>query len=165
MMTAKSFSPNDITPTLISAVADYLVAKAKSQVLREQVDKIQNEVFKGFEFFDSVNGEKITDPKYIYCSDDDEGAKRFYDACEDAEIKAGIKPLSMPPGFCPALVAENKMREIEVRIIEESAEVYKMGFDGKELRHRLLCTGMKTYHEWIDATVGLTITSQKRKVA
>ena len=60
---------------------------------------------------------------------------------------------------------ENKMREIEVRIIEESAEVYKMGFDGKELRHRLLCTGMKTYHEWIDATVGLTITSQKRKVA
>jgi hypothetical protein len=161
----ENFTPASITQELIEAVADYLVAKAKAQVLREQVDEIQNEIFKSFEFYDSESNEKIESPKWIYCSDDDEGAKQFYKACHEAEVKAGVKPLNMDPDFCPALVAENEITKTEKRICNESAKVLKMGFDGEELFNRLLCAGLGKYNQWIELVAGLTLASAKERLA
>ena len=161
----ENFTPASITQEMIEAVADYLVAKAKANVLREEVDKIQNEVFKSFEFYDSESNEKIDSPKWIFCSNDGKEAARFFKACHEAEVKAGVKPLDMHPDYCPALVAEHEVTKAERRICNESAKVLNMGFDGEELFDRLLCAGLEKYHKWIELVAGLTLASGRERVA
>lgn len=144
----------DVTPEIIDAVADYLVLKAKAEVLREEVDKIERELLKKIELIDEFEGFRITEPKDI------SGARveaftAFYEVAEQAKIKAGIKPLDMAPGFCPALVAESAVSDAEEKIITETLKMMDIDMDPRTFSLKL--SGARKQKQYIDTVVKLVL--------
>jgi len=161
----KKLTMKDITPEVEAAVNAYLLARANAEVKREAVDAVYGEVLAEIPMFVDMkfaedhepSGERITDRKLLYLSADEDACKRVY-AEVDVRLRAKrLKPDDMPVEHCPALVAENFQTECEWAILDASADMLGLEFDGKELNHRLLCLGLEKREAYIDIVVKLVI--------
>lgn len=93
-----------------------LLSRAFAQCERERVDAYIRPVFDRFEFWNDLEAKhgmerkRITEPKDLYLSEDEEQAKEFYAACDKAHREHGF---TGPEGHCPALTAEHNVIKAE----------------------------------------------------
>jgi hypothetical protein len=155
----------DVTPGLKSAVSAYLMARARAEVLREKIDKIEREILESACYFsnpllaDHSITKRITEPSESYLLKEDDARDYLLDV-RAALMESGydIKQVPNEPEhhyFCPALTAESLQTTTEHLIIENGAEM--LGEDPKDFSHRLLCAGLDKYKEFIDLCVKLVV--------
>lgn len=97
-------------------VAEYLVAKAHAQLMREVVDARQRPLLEAAQIVDD-NGAAILTAERLYRAADGQEAKieAFYEACKAANVAAGWKG---DRDHCPALCADTAMVRLENRLID-----------------------------------------------
>lgn len=101
----------------------YLLAKCHAEIEREKMDAIDAEILDYLDVRYGDNhreraGGRITDPKHSWLMAD-EYAGDYY-AERDRRIReAGY---SVEPGYCPALIAENLVRQTVRLLIDSAAE-------------------------------------------
>jgi len=127
-------------------------AMAFAQVERERVDAYIRPIFVRYQFTNDMDrprnthrGEILTDPKYLYLSEDEERCKAYYEECDRAHREHGYRG---EVGTCPALVAEDLQRRAEQLLLDELGRF--VGVDGAdfcrtlELRAKALDLAMAT---------------------
>ena len=156
----------DITPDLLAAGYLVLSMTVRAKAMRAEVDIVQYEVIKGFDFRDDLvarhigrDPEPITRPQDLYLSEDEEAVARYYVAVDLALRKAGLKPETMDQDHCPALVAEYAQLEAEWALLDVVANIMQLGFNGAELNNRLLSLhdGLEQRRRFIDLLLSLVV--------
>lgn len=153
----ETLTAEDITPRINELVAQYLVAKAKAEMLREQVDEVRAEVIQRVPLYRHDTGERITDIEFDWLDEDQERFWRYLETVSDALKEDGVKPWDMRLEICPALVAEHELRKIEWALIDEMSDIFDMGYESGEMNDRLLALGVGNRQEFIDAVVGAAL--------
>lgn len=162
-MLGKTLTRADVTPAVKAAVKAYLMARARAEVIRAEVDKIERAILaecpltNGLEQEHGEPPRKITDPKHVYLCTDEALTSDYYAECNHRERKAGLKPADMPDTHCPALCAEHLVTQAEWAIETAAAVMLGLPFDGRELNGRLLSLGLEARHKFIDLVVGLVV--------
>jgi len=112
-----------VTDDVRRAVAAYLVARAKAEVLREAVDAVFAEILAEREIYPAEEWRKCGDVGRILDHDrlswselHDFNAVIAEASCIERE--RGIKPADMEEQYCPALVAEHAQLEAEWAILK-----------------------------------------------
>lgn len=97
-------------------VAEYLVAKAHAQLMREVVDARERPLLEAAQIVDD-NGAAILTSQRLYRAAEGQEAKAeaFYEAAKAANVGAGWKG---DRDHCPALVADCEMTRLENRLID-----------------------------------------------
>lgn len=155
----------DVSPGLRSSVNAYLMARARAEVIGERVEAVYKEVLEIHPLYADLeaerkgNGEpkRIFESKMMYLSTDEETVKEVYAEANATLLDRGIKPPNMPEDHCPACVAEVLQTKAEHLIIENAAEMLKVGIDAEQFRHKLLCLGLDEYRRFINLCVGLVV--------
>jgi len=122
--------------------AAVVLARVLAQTERERVLAYTLPLFAQFSFEDD-NGNKITDPEYLYLSDDDEQAAAYFAACDVAHREHGF---TGPAGSCPALMAEEEQRKAE-NVLLDALGTFS-GIDGRNYSCKL---------EWRDRALDLAL--------
>jgi len=149
----------DVTLGMKSSVKAYLMARAYAETMRAAVDEIEREILaeapltNDLEVNHGLPAREIREPKYVYLCDDDILLQDYYRETNKRLRAAKLKPNSMPDDHCPALVAESLQREAEHLVIDTTADM----LGEEDFLHRLLCHGMKTYHQFIDLVCKLIV--------
>ena len=157
-MTAK-----DVTQSVKTSVSAYLMARAYAETMRERVDKIESAILvecplpNDLEQKRGLAARQITDPNHVYLCTNDDYLQDYFQETDKRLREAGYKPDDMSKDHCPALVAEHLQTETEWILLDCASDMMKMGLDGQELNHRLLCKGMDKRQEFIDLVVGLVV--------
>jgi hypothetical protein len=155
----------DVTQGLKTSVGAYLLARARAEVIREKVDKIEREILESACYFSSplLAGhsitKRITEPSESYLLKEDDARDYFLDV-KAALIESGFNIKEVPNEaehhyFCPALTAESLQNKTEHLIIENGAEM--LGENPKDFSYRLLCAGLEKYKQFIDLCVKLVV--------
>ena len=150
-----------ITPGVKSSVNAYLMARARAEVMTEKVDAVYEDILTETPLYADLEMRghdepfQILKPKDMYLSTDEDFCAEVYAEANKRLREMGLKPDDMPDGHCPALVAQNLQRDCEWLIIDNAAEM--LGYDGKELHHKLLCAGLEKYHQFIDLVCKLVV--------
>ena len=133
---------------MFDLVNTYLLQRAYAETMRERVNAIWQDLLNENDVREQETGERITEPRYTWLTDDETFA-RLHTEANKRERAAGLKPASMPDDFCPALVAETKQSEIERTIIDTSGA--PLGVDN----HRLLCQphGLEKRAQFLDLVI------------
>ena len=158
-----NLTQKDITQEVKSAVNAYLMARAYAETMRAAVDKIERAILQespvtnGLEVEHGEPARLITEPKHTYLCTDEAMMADYYAEVNKRLRAKGLKPADMPDTHCPALVAEEMQLTAERLVIDTAADMLKLGFDGKELDHRLLCMGLEKRQELIDLVVKLVV--------
>jgi len=163
----------DVTPEVKETVTALLVKMTYARLMREEVDRIEREVLQTITLYNDLDLEllgqrghpierkRTLDPHQAYQSQDDQALAAYYTLCDSAERDAGIKPPGMDKDHCPALVAEEAQRKAELAVMDASAKMLQLDFDGQELNHRLMCDpkgkGLERRREWLDLVIGLVV--------
>ena len=153
--------PEDaLTPGVKSAVRAYLMARAYAETMREKVDEVYREILTECPVYADQFGhtEQILNSKDLYLCSDDTLCQDAFEIANHRLRAVGLKPDNMPDSHCPALVAENIQMEAEQLVIDNMAEA--LGQEGKkpgDFRHRLICSGLDKYHQFIDLACKLVI--------
>jgi hypothetical protein len=108
------------------------MAQAHAELKREQVDAYIRPVFDRFNFVIGPNmagsrrdaGERITDPRQLYLSEDEAQCAAFYAACDVAHREHGF---TGEHGFCPALVAEALLIDAQNALLRSGCDL--LGLD------------------------------------
>ena len=154
----------DVTPKLIEAGYAYIAAKAATKVIAATVNPIQVNILQAFEFYNDLEAkhglprQRITDPKDLYLSENEEGIQAYY-AAVDQRLKAeGIKPQDMDSDHCPVLVAESEQHEAEYVLITEAARMMEVD-EPEDFSNKLLCqrNGLEKRQEFIDLVAALVV--------
>lgn len=159
-------TPQDVTPELIHAGYSYIAALAVTQATAQIVEPIEAAIMADFEFYNDMEAERersrprrrITDPKDLYLSTDEERVSAYYAAVDRALRENGIKPADMPEDHCPLLVAKHKQVKAEWDLIEEAARM--LGDDNpKDFNNKLLCQpqGLETRQQFIELVAKLVV--------
>jgi hypothetical protein len=153
----------DVRTAVKRAVEAVLLARCAAEVARKQVDDLKRAELGKVVYLERVDEDepqaerkRIVDPNQDWLMSEQD----FADYCAELNLRereAGIKPASMPDSHCPALVAETLLSDAHHLLIDCAAEMLKLPFDGKELRHRLLCSGMENYKQFIELLCGLVV--------
>lgn len=161
-----TLKPSQITTEVKEAVYKLIGLRIVAKDMRNKVDAIAREIlekevvmFNDFNTRHGLPSERILNHDHVYMCEDEEKLHLYYTLCDKAERGAGIKPDDMIFDYCPALVAENEALEQEWKILDLMANILEIGFDGKELNHRLLCTGLEKRQQFIDLTVKLVLSA------
>ena len=111
-----------MTPAVKSLVGTYLLARIYAEIMRADVDKVHDQILIEIEIHANTYGrtERLCKMKDLYMSDDDALCQKIYIEADKRLKAAGIKPADMERDYCPALVAENDLCEIEALIIKET---------------------------------------------
>lgn len=155
-----------ITPAMNSAANAYLMARTYAEIMREKVDKVEREILieapltNGYETKHGKSPRPITEPKDVYLCNDELLLQDYYAEVNKRERAAGLKPDNMPDEFCPALIAENAQIKAEQILIDVTAEM--LG-EKDNFRQKLLCAGLKKYHQFIDLAMKLIASSPEFK--
>jgi hypothetical protein len=133
-------------PQFARLAAATIVAETVLESTREHVNGYIKVVFEEFTkhhpFYDDLTQrcpvppaqrDLITDPKMLYLSEDDETLKEYYDLCDKAHRMAGY---DLPTGHCPALVAENILRDAEHELLEYAEKQLDVPFTASQLELR-----------------------------
>lgn len=155
-----TLSPQDMTPEVKAAVADYLAKRVVAETTREQVTKVQQQILREIHiFYDAeFGGTRITDPADVYMCSCESSLNLYDEKCHDRLITAGVKPLDMIRDYCPACVAESEQIDAEWAMMDEVAKMLDLDIDGRTLNHRLMCEqygmGLERRQQFIDLVVG-----------
>ena len=151
------------TGEVIALATSLLMAKAHAEILTKKVDAVYLQILKdiplyaddrGPEHRTGRSGQRIMDHNKMYLAYDDDGAPetcaRIYAEADKRLKAAGIKPASMGDEFCPALIAESKVREIRRRLADAVGAPLGTGADD------LLCSpdGLALYEKFTDLICG-----------
>lgn len=138
-----NITPKELTkafdnPTLFSLVNSWINQKAYAEITREEVDKIQSAILDEIPFCADAHaarsdGHRITKGKDLYQSSDEASFQKYLALCDERERAAGIKPADMTFEFCPALVAETNLTDIEHAIWDVVLPI--LGIDKNSLFH------------------------------
>ena len=164
----EKMTPEDVTPAVKAAVVKVLARMTIAQVTRAEVDKVQRAILENYPLYTepfpercgAEESERIFEPGRTWRAAT-EYLLPYWDMVDTELRKLGIKPAEMEKDFCPALVAEHEQRKAEWELMDASAEMLKMDFDGAELNSRLLCEkngkGLEQRQEWIDLMIKLVV--------
>jgi hypothetical protein len=105
-----------------------LAARVFAKIERARVDAYVRPIFDARTFevaekWRTVAGtpERITDPRDLYLCADDAACAEFFEACDAAHRAHGF---TGPKGHCPALMAENRIIELERDLIDRAADLF-----------------------------------------
>jgi hypothetical protein len=139
-----------------SLVNAFLLQKTIVDVTREEVNSVYAEILQKIEIFTDAfpeskrhKLERIFDHDKMYLSKDEDAAAKIYDEADRILKQRGIKPESMEHDYCPALVAEEKLRKIEHALIDATGRNF--GVTVTKLLSGI--NGLKNYDNWIDLSV------------
>ena len=126
-------------PAVVQGIKDLEAARVEAKETRALVDAYIRPVFARFDFRDVRTGEKIEDERQLYRADLKSQQMRDYEAACDAEHRR--QGYDLPPGYCPALVAENRINEIEKRLLDLASTAFRVDFRRTygEMRAKVLC--------------------------
>ncbi len=99
------------------------LAQAFAECERERVTAYTRPIFDRYTFYaddDGENGKRITDQDRLYLSKDDDLCAQYYAELDVAHRAHGFDG---PAGHCPALVAEDMLRQAENALLESLASV------------------------------------------
>ncbi len=96
--------------------------QAHARAEKERVDAYILPIFARYEFYNDASrsttaytqGERITNPEYLYLSNDGKQAARYYTECDRAYRAHGF---TGPKGYCPELAAEELQHRAEEILI------------------------------------------------
>ena len=89
---------------------------------RAEVDAYVRPLFDSFGFTDEER-EPIGKPSDLYLCTDDALCAAFFTGCDTLHRQHGFEGKK---GYCPALIEETKLMDMEWRLIEEAVKVLKM---------------------------------------
>jgi hypothetical protein len=93
---------------------EYLQTKKESLDMRAKVDRVEKNFLSENEWFEKRTGKRIFEPGRAYLVADIEG---YCNALEVKKREAGLME-GIEAGYCPALILENKVIEIEWKILK-----------------------------------------------
>lgn len=141
----KRFSA-DVAP----AARAVLMARVHAELTRERVDAYIRPVFERYTFtvrpeWGTVEGERITDPKRLYLSAEEDLVASYFEDCDQAHRAHGF---TGPKGHCPALVAEHLLVQAEQCLIDLASPLFGVkldvyGDDRKRLLELLIGAALK----------------------
>ena len=131
--TLKAFARSDETKSCVRSV---LLAELFSKVERERVNAYILPLFELYTF--EVKPEwrregepiRITNPDRLYLCDDEARLKEWYEECDKEHRKHGF---TGPKGHCPALVAEDVLRQAQQLLIDHACASLPLGFDSSRV--------------------------------
>ena len=129
-MPTKAEARRDFAPLVVA----YVAARTIAETLREKKNGIARAILAGYEMHSRYDGKRITEESRTYEADD-EHATKYYALMNAAMRKAGLKPDDMPDEYCPALVAESKLVDVEWTLIKALAP--RFGMDPSRVGGRL----------------------------
>ena len=108
-----------------------LVAMARAQTVRAQVDAYIKPVFDRFTFtaadkFNQSGNITIDKPSKLYLSEDEAQCAAFYAACDVEHKKNGY---DLPAGNCPALVADHDLVKAEYALLVFVGKAFELPFE------------------------------------
>lgn len=124
-------------PNTLPMRAAVIAARIAATALRAEVDAYTLPVFAQFAFTNQHDGSAITAPGDLYLSGDKAECDRFYAACDAANRAHGHH---LPDGYCPALVAEEAVRQAERALLNHAKALLGIDFlaGSLEIRARAL---------------------------
>lgn len=138
-------------PKVVGAVKeqvfDLLVLMAAAELLREKCDAIQRRLLATGKYGGDGNPRNTWELP-------DEDAKRYFADLDHAYREAGYE--SLPPGYCPALIAEAEQTDAENRLIKAAEPFFQV------TNHQLLCGtktlgGLETRKRYLDLLIKLVV--------
>lgn len=150
-MQANKANARKVSAALTPHVNAVLMATAYAKTIREKFDVVYGEILDIQDVRDD-KGERITDPRYYWTMAERYEAAYFAE-CDKRRAELGHV---LPPGNCPALIAECLQRDAEHLLIEASAEF----FPGVTVNSLLCCAdGLGRLREYIDLLIKLVVNS------
>jgi hypothetical protein len=152
MIKKKEFKP---TTAMVKAAEAVFMTKAYADMIRPIVRGYQQEILdyekyeydeKQFERRGKTPKDWIKKPGDTYLMRDND-FQHYLKRCRQEQEKAGLKTDS--PEQCPLLVAEDQERKAINLLIEAMIPI--TGIDS----HKLLCSGMDNYDEYVNLTLRL----------
>jgi hypothetical protein len=129
---------------------ELLAARVVAQEIRAQVDAIAREVLAAGHYVvgidDDLNGQRIMEPDRAWLMD----RSRFAEYCATMRERTEAAGLHAPPDYCPALVAERRVTEIEWRFLDATAPAFGITKDHLWGKDRA---------RWIELCVGLAMSA------
>ena len=155
-------TPDMITDDLKASVRAWLLAKAHSDLMTQEVSQIAHRVLiTDIELYNDqdvkherAERKRITDKNDTWLTLDETEFKRYIKVMDNETRKAGLKPDDMPLEHCPALVAEHQLIECNWLVLDCAQKM--LGIKG-DFKNDLLCLGLEKYHGFIDLCVGLVV--------
>lgn len=116
------------------AIVAVIAWRIKAKVTREYVDAYCLPILADLQIPDKRTGEQIDDLEHVYKADlDSHEIKRFYELCNDAHRAHGF---DVPPGYCPALVAEHEVVKNEHALLSLAKQFLGIDAISAKLEHR-----------------------------
>ncbi len=132
-----------ITPDMIDAARAVFEARAKTEIIREIVEKYQLDIIKKMKPIHRHTKKLITSVKNAYDMNDKD-FKKYMQLCHDARLKVGLKTKSKE--YCPLLIAESEQRKKERALLTSISPIIK--FDIHQLFY-----SVEHYKEAVDITL------------
>ncbi len=143
-------TPEKVFRACHEPVRSWLLAKAKAETLREQVDKIWSACLAEMPLYDQYTGERIFDHSQAYAAPRGEWQKVFEVA--DRFVRDRVPgAATLPPDHCPALTAEHQATLLEAAIVDAAGPVLGI------TRDKLLNAGLDMYEKFVDHIVKLVV--------
>jgi len=150
---SKTPNPNTVAKALTPAVNVVLLATVLHDTLREEIDGYSREVLAAGTYPHEDTGEPVRDPKDAWLIVDD--VWPVYYAKVEAKFRAAGH--DVPPGFCPALMAESDLHKAQALLIESSKPFFGVTADQLLGCFKNGKTGLDTHREFLDLLIGLVV--------
>lgn len=102
-----------------------LMAQAFAELERKRVNAYTRPLFAEYTFADKRTGERITDPKWLYLSEDDDLCADYFKQCDALHREHGF---TGPEGHCPALIAENLLMAAQRELLNLASPLFGVDF-------------------------------------
>lgn len=112
---------------IVDLISNYLILSAKLKVIGPKVEKIQNDLLKGFKFHKKERngsiGELITDPKILYRAI--ENTDEYYEKLNKIIMKQSYAK-NVKDGYCPKLILEHDIIMVKKEVVDIVRETFNM---------------------------------------
>lgn len=147
-----------LASAIMDEVAELLVLRAKADILREEMRKIDVKLLERHTYMGTLlardeNGKRIKIPARVLDPDrlfimNHYDAEAYYKRRDKAIAYAGY---DVPAGYCPAAMAEHAQQKAEWRLVDAAYPYIGV------TRDDLLCSrnGLERYHQYVDLLCGL----------
>lgn len=155
MNTTAKLDPETVARALTPAVNLVLLAMARAELLREQVDGLARKVLAAGNYTSEYTGRRITNPRDAWTMS--ARLRPAYHALIDTELRAA--GFNVPDGYCPALMAEVDQRNAEHALIEASRPFFGVTTDNLlRCRH-----GLERRRQFLDLLIGVCVNAPSYK--
>ena len=148
--------------SIISAVENYLVAKAHSILQQQRITPVYNELLKTFAFYaelDNKPTERILDRENLFLSQDTQTLDQYLTEVDRQLKERGLKPIQMARDHCPAYSSHHQFIETENLLIRLCAPLF--GFDADEIQ----TAELQDRNQFVELVVNIAILSPNFKSA